>query len=67
MTAQNVESYKIPEVLATSATVVDVLDGRVHKIEGNDDVSGDETISAYDAALILQYVMGTINRFPVEN
>jgi len=31
------------------------------------DVSGDMAISAYDAALILQYVVGLINRFPVQD
>jgi hypothetical protein len=30
------------------------------------DVSGNGTISAYDAALILQYVVGLIDRFPAE-
>ena len=31
------------------------------------DVSGDRTVSVYDAALILQYVVGLINRFPVQD
>ena len=31
------------------------------------DVSGDSTVSAYDAALILQYVVGLIDSFPVES
>jgi len=31
------------------------------------DVSGDGTISAYDAALILQYVVGLIDQFPATN
>jgi hypothetical protein len=31
------------------------------------DVSGDGTISAYDAALILQFVVGLIDHFPVED
>jgi hypothetical protein len=31
------------------------------------DVSGNGTISAYDAALILQYVVGLIDHFPVED
>ena len=30
------------------------------------DVSGDRTVSAYDAALILQYVVGLIGDFPVD-
>ena len=30
------------------------------------DVSGDNTISAYDAALILQFVVGLIDEFPVD-
>jgi photosystem II stability/assembly factor-like uncharacterized protein len=30
------------------------------------DVSGDGTVSAYDASLILQFVVGLINKFPVE-
>jgi hypothetical protein len=30
------------------------------------DVSGNGTVSAYDAALILQYVVGLINEFPVD-
>jgi len=30
------------------------------------DVSGDGTVSAYDASLILQFVVGLINEFPVE-
>ena len=30
------------------------------------DVSGDETVSAYDAALILRYVVGLIDEFPVD-
>jgi len=30
------------------------------------DVSGDGAVSAYDAALVLQYVVGIINKFPVE-
>jgi hypothetical protein len=31
------------------------------------DVSGNGTVSAYDAALILQYVVGLISEFPVES
>jgi hypothetical protein len=31
------------------------------------DVSGDRTVSAYDAALILQYVVGLIDKFPATN
>ena len=31
------------------------------------DVSGDDTVSAYDAALILQYVVGIINQFPADS
>lgn len=31
------------------------------------DVSGDYTVSAYDAALILQYVVGLISEFPVKS
>ena len=31
------------------------------------DVSGDYTVSAYDAALILQFVVGLIDEFPVQN
>ena len=30
------------------------------------DVSGDRTVSAYDAALILQYTIGLIDTFPIE-
>jgi parallel beta-helix repeat protein len=30
------------------------------------DVSGDGTVSAYDAALILQFVVGLINEFPIQ-
>ena len=36
----------------------------VEPVDG--DLSGDGTISAYDAALILQYVVGLRNTFPVE-
>ena len=45
-----------PQSLTVTITSVECLRG---------DVSGDGTISAYDASLILQYVVGLITEFPV--
>jgi len=46
---------------------IDVFDGqiRVGQECNPGDVSGDGTISAYDASLIIQYVVGLIGDFPV--
>ena len=46
---------------------INVIDGELVPVDGCNpgDVSGDGTISAYDASLILQYVVGLITEFPV--
>ena len=52
-----------PNVTDTGTVQVTVSDGVCPKVG---DVSGDGTVSAYDAALILQFVVGIIDKFPVE-